>query len=163
MKRPIFYFEKFRPWDIWTIVIYAIISIAVFFNLTKNILSNYTILTCVFIYLFNYKSLRNLSVYLIWLLFGVGQLVGYLYLKEDNSLLMPQGGSAALGLRNIFILLIVFQLLRVISLNIQNQEFVAPTRGGAIDIFEERRVSWLDYLLFAIYMACAFGLIFLGK
>jgi len=161
MKRPIFYFEKFKPWDIWTIVIYAIISVCVFFY--KDILSFYTIVTCIFIYLFNYKSLRNLSVYLVWLLFAIGQFGAYLYSKDDDSLIMAQGGSAALGLRNIFILLIVFQILRIISLNVQHQELVAPTRGGTTDIFNERYVNWLDYVLFVIYMACAFGLIFLGR
>lgn len=161
MKRPIFYFEKFKSWDIWTIVIYAVISAFVFFN--KDILSFYTIVTCIFIYLFNYKSLRNLSVYLVWLFFGIVQFCAYLYLKDDDSLIMIQGGSSALGLRNIFILLIVFQILRIASLNIQHQELVAPVRGGAIDVFGERYLNWLDYVLFVIYMGCLFVLFFLAS
>ncbi|MET3979361.1 hypothetical protein ABIB62_001947 [Mucilaginibacter sp. UYP25] len=161
MKRSIFYFEKFRPWDIWTIVIYATISFYVFFNLDKNILSFYANVTCLFIYLFNYKSLRNLSVYLVWLIFGIYQFCAYLYLRNDDSLIMKQGGNAASGLRNVIISIVLFQVLRILSLNIQNQELVAPTRGGVTDVFGERPLTSVDYVFFLIYMGCFLGLIFL--
>jgi hypothetical protein len=163
MKRPVFYFERLKPWDIWTILIYAIVSIGVFCNLSKEVLFVYTILTHLFIYVFNYKSLRNLSVYLIWLLFGISHFVIYAILKEGYSLETEQVGGAVLGLRNTIILLVIFQILRVLSLNIQHQELVAPARGNTTDIFDERRVNWLDNFLFVIYVACAFGLIALER
>jgi hypothetical protein len=126
------------------------------------VLVGYTIGTHLFIYLFNYHSLRNLSVYLIWIFFGVGHFIAFMYLKDYDQLRMVKG-HAANGLKGTIILLVIFQILRIISLNIQHQELVAPNRGGGIDIFEERSVNWLDYILFVIYMACGIGLVVWGS
>jgi hypothetical protein len=133
-------------------------SICVFLNLSKNVLLFYTIATHLFIYVFNYKSLRNLLVYVVWFLFGSDHFVAYVILEQGYSLETEQAGDALLNLRNTIILLVVFQVLRIISLKIQHQELVAPDRGGRIDIFEERSVNWLDYILFVIYIVCVFGL-----
>ncbi|MDB5285302.1 MAG: hypothetical protein JWR05_251 [Mucilaginibacter sp.] len=160
LKRPIFYFERYKAWDIWTISIYAILTMFLFFlykgafwsNHFKDYLIIYTIGTHILLYLINYKSLRNFAVYLIWLLFGIVHLVAYFYLKGDSSLEMARG-SAASDLRNTIILFVIFQVLRIVSLNIQHQELVSPSRGGRTDIFEERNVNALDYLLFIIYLA----------
>jgi uncharacterized membrane protein len=91
-------------------------------------------------------------------LIAIAQFTAFIFLKDDESLKMPKG-HAANGLKNTIILLVVFQILRIISLNIQHQELVAPNRGGGIDMFEERSVNWLDYILFVIYMSCGIGLV----
>jgi hypothetical protein len=165
MKHPIFYFALLKTWDIWTVFLYTVISICVFTTGVytigsanfKTVLFLYTFGTHFFLYLFNYRSLRNLTVYLIWILFGVIQLIAYFHLKDDSSLKMING-HAARGLRDTIILLIVFQVLRIISLNVQHQELVSPSRGG-IDLYDERQVNWFDNLLFIVYMGCGVGLI----
>lgn len=160
MKRPIFYFERLKAWDIWTIAAYVIISLAVYINGNKGSLLLYVIFTQIFIYVCNYRSLRNLSVYLVWLGFGIVHFVVYLYLRNNPLFALPKG-NAANALKDTIILLFVYQLLRILSLNIQHQEFVMPTRSGT-DIFGERFPNWLDTLLFFLYMACVAGLIALG-
>ncbi|QEK51096.1 hypothetical protein FYC62_04960 [Pedobacter aquae] len=61
--------------------------------------------------------------------------------------------NAALGLRNVFILLIVFQVLRFVNIKIQKQEFVAPSRGSNVDVFDNRKINYIDYISFLVYLA----------
>lgn len=158
MTQKIFYFDRLTSWDQITIRCYLILTgILMYFFLTinsdssnKTLLLCYTLGTQLFLYLLNYVSLRNLTVYLIWILFSVGHLYLYYQLK-DNPTLLNVRGHAATGLRNTIILLVLFQLLRFISANTQGQELVAPTRVGRTDIFEGRRITIVDYILFAIY------------
>lgn len=79
----------------------------------------------------------------------------YSLIKNDYALQMSQGNPSAL-LRNTLILLILFQLLRFISLKMQHQEFVCPPKGGGEDFFDKRNVTGVDRLVFVIYFV-AFG------
>lgn len=74
----------------------------------------------------------------------------FFQLKDNPELQNPRGHSAT-GLRNTIILLLLFQILRIISLKIQKQELVAPTRGSATDLFDERKITFTDFFLFTIY------------
>lgn len=67
-------------------------------------------------------------------------------------------GNVAIGLVNTIILLLLFQLLRYVSLKIQHREFVAPQKGGRTDLFEDKKVTFSDYIVFVIYVATWFGL-----
>ncbi len=95
-------------------------------------------------------------VYLIWAIFGLLHFVGYLFLKDDPALEMVHRHSAV-GLRNTLILLFIFQLLRLISVNFQHQEFVAVARSKT-DTFDERRITIVDFLIFIIYFGVMLGL-----
>ena len=159
MKHSLIYFEPLKIWDKWTIAIYALLTILVYFACTgkiyfsdiRGLIFGYALGTHYFIYFFNYQSLRNMYVFLIWVIFGIIHLLGYLFLKNDPTLEMTKVHSA-IGLRNTLILLFIFQMLRVISVNIQHQEFVALSKSKT-DLFEGRKVTIVDFLIFVIYVA----------
>ena len=70
---------------------------------------------------------------------------------------LPRGGSAP-----AVFLLLLFQLLRFLSIKIQIREFVAPSKGGNYDIVYNVKVSNTDKILFFIYMGSWFGLSYLA-
>jgi|SRR5690606_2922612 len=159
MRKNIFYFEPLKKYDIISITTYLVISVFIIFSYNytnsietnKGILFGYTFSTSMFLYLFNYVSLRNLSTYFIWLLIAIIQILFYLNLK-DNPNLQNVNGHASTGLRIIAILLVFYQILRFVNIKIQNQEFVAPSRGSRTDIIEGRRINFIDYISFVLYM-----------
>lgn len=161
-KKPIFYFEKFEAFDKWTLGGYLIISVGLFLFLkyaetdTYKYVSTtaYTYLCPLALYGVFYKSLRNMSVFVAWNVIGFLHLGMYVYLKNDWSLRLLLGGVIE-NFKYTNLLLCVFQLLRIISLKVQNKELVgAPIKGSSTDIFDEREVNFLDLLLFLIYLAC---------
>jgi hypothetical protein len=91
---------------------------------------------------FNYKALRNLNVWIIWI--GLSILQIGLYYKQglDNT-----DWPAIRGLRNFWIFLIAFQILRWTSLKFQKKEFVTLSRTKT-DLYDDRRFTRLDMLLF---------------
>ncbi|KJF44309.1 hypothetical protein [Draconibacterium sediminis] len=168
MEKQIFYFGKTTKWDRITIFLYLILSIGLTvyyrnnplnYKLHRDILFAYAFGTHFFLYLFNYKSLRNLKVYFVWFAFGLIQLFIYFKLK-DIDYLQNVKGHASTGLRNTVPLLILFQILRFISAKTQGQELVAPGKGSTTDLFDERRITIIDFIAFAIYMAAMILLFF---
>jgi hypothetical protein len=161
MTRPIFYFEELKSFDKWTIGLYLLLTFGLlyYFQTTSNIeyrnqiIFGYAFLTQFGLYLFCYKSLRNLTVFLIWIGIGLFHLYIYYNLKDDTSLQMFRGHSST-PLRNTVPLLLLFQVLRFLSAKIQGQELVGPSRGATTDLFDERKVNWLDFVFFAIYAGC---------
>tara|TARA_B110000285_G_scaffold135171_1_gene151466 strand:- start:681 stop:899 length:219 start_codon:yes stop_codon:yes gene_type:complete len=59
-------------------------------------------------------------------------------------------GNASQGLKNTVVMLVLFQVLRFVSLKIQNLELVPADRSGFNDL-DERIISMADYILFFIY------------
>ena len=96
-------------------------------------------------------------MYLIWVGFALVHLYFYLQLKDVNSLQNFQG-HAAQGLASTLILLVLFQVLRYISLKTQGQELVCPSRS-LTDFFDNRIITGIDFLLFIVYIAACFILI----
>ncbi len=91
---------------------------------------------------FNYVALRNFDVWLLWFGFSLVQIVIYYKHGLNNA-----DWSAIRGLRNFWIFLIAFQILRWVSLNFQNKEFVTLTRSKW-DPLDNRRFTRLDMLLY---------------
>lgn len=165
MIKPIFYFDKLNIWDRITIAVYFLLTIGLgyYFICINDSTSKKTILLCyalgtqLFLYVINYKSLRNLTVYFIWIAFALVHLYFYSQLKDNPGLLNVRG-HAATGLKNTIFLLLLFQLLRIISAKTQHQELVCPARGGHTDIFDGRKATFIDFILFAIYFGCGIWL-----
>jgi hypothetical protein len=152
MTRQIFYFERLSTFDKWTIGFYFALTLGAyyFFGIQNQVVFGYAILTQLALYLFCYKSLRNLTAFTIWL--GIGFFHLYLYFKlRDVPTLQMLRGHSSTPLRNTIPLLFLFQILRFLSAKIQGQELVAPSRGATTDLFDDRRVNWLDFLFFFIY------------
>jgi len=161
MRKPIFYFKGLETFDKWAVGLYIVLTCALLYlfgttNAKNQIIFGYAFLTQLGLYIFCYRSLRNLTVYFIWI--GIGFLHLYLYfiLKDDQTLQMFRGHSST-PLRNTVSLLLLFQLLRFLSVKIQGQELVAPGKGSTTDLFDERKVNWLDLVFFFIYAGCTIG------
>lgn len=160
MPSPIFYFQKLNRWDKVTLGLYVFITIALWYcyeSSTNNriqgeILFAYPFFTQLFLYLINYKSLRNLTVYCCWVAIGMFHCFIYFQLK-DVVALRGLHYHAAVGFRNTIILLFLFQVLRFISAKTQGMELVCPSRGSGTDFFDERKITFLDYLFMVIYLA----------
>lgn len=160
MLRQIFYFDKLDLWDKYSIVVYLTLSaICGYFFLNENssaanrsLLLFYTMGTQLLLYLLNYKSLRNLKVYLIWIFISLLHLFAFYQLKNRLEL-QNVHGHAANGLRNTIFLLLLYQVLRITSLKTQKQELVAPVRGSTTDLFEGRSITFIDFALFVVYFA----------
>jgi bacteriorhodopsin len=161
MPTPLFYSKSLGSWDKITIATYIILTIIVAYYYIEDhdsvdagiMIFGYAVGTHLFLYSFNYISLRNFKVYLIWLFISIFHFVAYLHLRSDITL-QNVNGHGATGLRNTIILLILIQMMRYISIVTQGQEFVAPSRGIK-DSFNERVVSPVDVLLCVAYLIVA--------
>jgi len=150
---PFINIKKFSGWDIITISLYFALTIFLYLaNFPSKVdwLFGYTLGTHLFLYFFNYKSLRNFAVWLIWLGFSFIHL--YLYFQfVDLPELQIFGTSTANGLRFTWILLFVYQVLRFLSLKIRNLELVSLSRGKK-DIWDKRNITFFDVTLFFVYI-----------
>lgn len=159
MNQPkLFYFDNLKTWDKATILFYILTSFIVLglynvldINSKKNLIVAYAIGTHFLLYLFNYKSLRNLRTYFFWLFVGLIHLIFYFFLK-DNQNLSFVNGHAARALGNTALLVLIYQLLRFVSLKTQQKELVSPSWGGARDLFDNRKVTIIDFALFIVYI-----------
>jgi hypothetical protein len=153
--------------NIVVIILYAIISLGLIYYYTYTFLPNpsgiliYGIFTQLFLYMFGYKALRNFNVYFFWLIVGIIHFFFYLYLKDIPYYNAVQGGSYSKSLRNTIYLLALYQALRYLSLDLQGKEFIMPSRNGSVDLHENRKAGFADFLCFALYMAGFLTLIFL--
>jgi hypothetical protein len=121
---------------------------------TKQIglLQLYILGTHLFIYIFEYKSLRNMNVYLVWIFFSLIHL--YIYWNVKDDVLLNYGNNHLSGaFRNTIFLLLFFQLLRYLSLKLQRKELVCPSRYSSYDAEDNRRVTFLDHIFLFIYIA----------
>ncbi len=91
---------------------------------------------------FNYKPLRNLNVWIIWFVLSFIQIGIYYRHGLDNT-----DWHAIRGLRNFWIFLIAFQLLRWTSLKYQKKEFVTVLKESKRDLFDDREFTLLDFIL----------------
>ena len=162
MPQPIFYFDKLSLWDKISIPFYTFLSIGLWYyfiqldndNSKRNVLLCYSLGTQFMLYFVNYKSLRNLTVYFIWVIFAFVHLYFYFQFKDNLNLFYVRGQSSATGLRNTIFLLLLFLVLRFISARTQGQELVCPTKGGHTDLFDGRKATYIDIILFFIYFGC---------
>jgi hypothetical protein len=166
-QKPFFYFEDLKDSDKVAIGLYAIftavlILIFLFANaLIKQItLIGYIVLPQIFIYLFLYASLRNMTSYSIWFAFGLLNLIFYFIFRNDSDLQMARG-NPSIALMNLLVLLWVFQILRYFSLKIQSREFFAVSRNG-MDLVENKEISSYDHLIGVIYFGSWIGLTMLS-
>lgn len=156
MKKQMLYYKDYDKWDYVTIFSYASLTAFIyteprlFFNTTDWIFW-YTIGTHLFLYFFNYKSLRKLNVWMVWIGFSLFHLYFYEVWSGREDLMMARGHSAN-GLQYTWFLLILFQGLQYISIAIQGKPLVGPSQGK-LDIWNEREVTAADYGLFVVYVA----------
>lgn len=162
--KPFIYYADLKNWEIVNPIIYFILTIGVILvcmfcdnGFKQTTLFFYWGLTDLSLYFFLYRSLRNFKSYMIWVGFGIAHLILFIIFKDDQELKMFHG-NASWGLINTIPLLLLYQLLRYFSFAIQHREFVAPSKGGTTDLFENVTVSIADKTIFIIYMTALAGL-----
>src|SRR5690625_444175 len=127
MKIDIIRFKKLGTWDITSLTVYFLVSMSILFvglndyEYAERFISIYAFSTPLFLYLINYKSLRNFIVYGIWLIFSLFHI--WLYFIIQNGLYFDISTEYGVdGLLYIFPFLLYFQLARIIHLSIKNTE-----------------------------------------
>jgi hypothetical protein len=162
------YANQLKQWDIITIVIYGLFTFGVFVacsfgsvDSAQITLLAYIVITQLGIYFFLYGPLRNFKLYLIWCGFGILHVMMYFVFRGNHKLDMVKGNPSA-ALLNTIILLLLFQVLRFLSIKMQLRELVAPSKGGDYDIAYNIKVSITDKILFLVYMGAWFGLSYLA-
>lgn len=155
---PFFRRYKPSPWNIVTMSLYTILSVGMLYYYAyaefpkADYLFIYGFGTHLFLYCYQYKALRNFNIYLFWFAVSIIQLAFYLRLKDEKSFFSPAGLSSAQPLRNTIILIILFQLLRYVSIQTQRKELVCPERSGN-DFYDNRKPTRIDYLCLIIYFS----------
>ena len=104
--------------------------------------------------LFQYKALRNKTVYFAWMIFSIVLLGLYLAFIKDRSLIVREGLSAMTGFKNLFVFLLWFQLCRLISKRLYGVELVMPSKdiyqtkiaGRPYDTEDKRYLTVVDYI-----------------
>ena len=101
--------------------------------------------------------MRNLKVYIFCFTIGILHLFLY-YLLKENTTLIGLKNNVVISLRNTIILLILFQILRFVSLKTQKQELVGVGRNNK-DVHSTREITRIDIILEVTYIATAFILL----
>jgi len=122
MEIKIFRFSRLELWDYITMVLYAFLTIYIHITLTKDrlpsnastLISGYIYGTAIFNYMVNYKSLRNMSVFFIWMIF-----CGYHYwlFRQLDEFIISNNDLNAKGLQYSIVILIIQQLIRYIYIS----------------------------------------------
>jgi hypothetical protein len=145
-------------WDKSTIAIYTVLTICTCYLLyihppydIKPWITFFGFGTPLFLYFFNYRSLRKLYVFLFWC--SVSMLHLYLYFHFKDNILFDYGRSSALlPFRNTLILLVLFQLLRWLSRTTSGLELVGLSKSEK-DVWNERKTNTIDVLCFFVFFA----------
>lgn len=157
MENKFINYDKLTKSNIITLSSYLLISFFLlpycFQNKTnhKDILYLYGLGTQLFLYFFQYKALRNFNYFLIWITIGIIHYFIFLAIKDFSEFKLAHG-NAAFGLRNTIFSLLLFQLLRFISLAIQDKELISPGKGNTTDLYDGRKASIIDIICFFIFL-----------
>lgn len=160
-NQPFFRAYPLTIWNILTIIGYILLSTGLLYyyvyepDPARDYLFIYIFGTQMFLTI-QYRAVRNLYMYLFWLVVGVGHATAA-YIIKNVALFQFPAGHLSVPMANTFILVLVMQVIRYISLQLQGEEFVAPNRSGN-DLFDERKPTWVDFLCTGIY----FTVLFLG-
>lgn len=154
--------DSLSTWDMFSIIIYSLISVFVYYIGQNNLVewskavSFYSFGTPLFLYLFNYRSLRNLYVYIFWVLISFVHIYMYFKFSAGSTWTTPIGTNWFDYLQYNWVFLLYFQFARFIHLKFNKKELVGPTYGGSYDTIDGRKIDNLDYLFFLLFLL--FGL-----
>ncbi len=144
----IIYFHKPKYWEVVSIVVYSLVTGYLYWMLNQPFqpsvkrqqLLVYSFASFLYIHAFNYKAMRNATVFVMWLAFGLLHLLIYAQLKDNPALL-----NYANSLRGTVPVLLLYQLFRILSLEFLGVELAAVTRSGKA-LFDARSNNTLDFV-----------------
>jgi len=162
MQQPIFYFKMPTNAELISLFGYLLLSILLYFHIKslssvdqESYFFMYALGTQMILYFFGYRALRNMTYFSCCIVFALIHFYIYWQLKDDQTLI--RYGPGVNLFRNTILFLLLFQVLRIISLKIQHQELVSISKSEK-DIFQERKVTVIDKVLSVIYIAALFCL-----
>lgn len=166
MEKPFFYYEPLKLWEEIIIAVYAALTICFFLKYQfghieskAGVLLLYVMGTQFCLIFGLYTSIRNFRSYLIWLFFSLLHVAMYFIFRHNPKFKFWQGNPLTSLLITVAILLL-YQILRILSLKIQQREFYTPGRG--YDWITGKKVSYTDYFLFGIWFLTMVTLITLS-
>ncbi len=151
--------DKLTKYDKVSTIVYLILTliiskITLIFSdveIQKETIVIYGLLTHFSIYLINYKSLRNLKMFIIWTGIGLIHIFLFKYLS-NNPVLMGNKRHAAFGLQFTIYFVILFEIIRIIHLKLFKYELVSLVGAGrSRDLWENRRIKTPDIICFFSY------------
>ncbi len=101
-----------------------------------------------------FRNLRNDRFYILWLIIGIVQLFIYFQVKDNPDFYYPRG-TAFDGLKALLPVLIIFQILRQISLKVYKREMIISIRHYRMSLYEEkenRNMTWIEVLFSLILL-----------
>lgn len=104
-----------------------------------------------------FRNLRNVKYFIVWTIIGLIQLLVYFVIKDNPDFLFPRGTGLS-GLKSLLPVLIIFQILRQISLKVYNREMIISIRHFRMTMYEEednRDMTWIEVLFSLILLASA--------
>ncbi len=96
-----------------------------------------------------YVHLRQIKIYLLWLLLSVGMLFFYFQFRDAGVLQMKRG-TALNSFKSLFGFLVAFQLSRLLFIKLTGREYITPSIGGSSDLFEGRKPQLADFIMFGL-------------
>ena len=143
--------DDFERWDIISIVLYLLITAYVTYlcfneGTDRRIApSVYSSCSTFLLFAILHESLRKIKVYTVWIIISIFHI--WLYYRCSMFLDEETITSNSLGsLRYTIVVLVYYQICRIINIKITGLEFVTP-RGN----FDRRRAGFLDYVYFVIF------------
>lgn len=140
-----------------SLVIYSIVSAIVYYIGCseiidwRNIVLGYSFGTPMNLYLFRYKALRNLYVFVFWVIISFFHLYLFFVFSGDVKWTTSFGFNEFDRLQFTWMFLLYFQTARFIHLKVKNNELVSAA-GASYDLIDDRKIDYLDYILFFTFI-----------
>lgn len=134
---------------LWTIYEYGLIEI----GKVKALTNFYFFMIPLLLIGLLFRNLRNTRFYIIWTIVGLIQLFIYFLVKDNPEFYFPRG-TAFDGLKALLPVLIMFQILRQISLKVYKREMIISIRHYRMSWYEEeeKRNMTLIEVLFSLIL-----------
>jgi hypothetical protein len=156
----------FKVVDVITLTGHSVICLLLWICYNFQLVSLKIIKSCIFDYFLIlpfilifllFRNLRNIKFYFFWFIFGLLQLLVY-YNAKDNTDFFFARGTGLVSLKILLPVLIMFQILRQISLIVYKQEMILSLRHFRMSFYEEeenRNMTWMEVLFSLILYATA--------
>jgi len=147
--------RKSRQIEIITIVIHLMICAFLWICYSNNLFepekikhwtSSYFLMLPLFLIGIQFRNLRNIKYFIFWTIIGFGQLFVFL-IEKDNLDFKYFNGTGLDGLKALLPVLILFQILRQISLKAYKREMIISIRQYRMTLYEEeekRNMTWIE-------------------
>jgi hypothetical protein len=155
--------KKFRTLDWLSLIIHVLICLTLWFSYTyelfcidfiKKTTNGYFFVLPIILLGVFYRNLRNLKYYVFWTIIGIIQVIVYFIARDNPDFLFPRM-TGLNSLKALLPVLIIFQILRQMSLKVYKREIIISLHHR-ISMYEEeekRKMTWMEVLFSLILLA----------